>query len=336
MQDATNTFDMPLSGLPSRDAWLEKVSGLVDEDGYVERLGDRHAAVFVEEKSTLLVTFETFQNIDALSEDAQPLGWDMLKALGWSHLCLISDGDTWFRDARVYGYFDRLVDDGFFEDFDQVIFYGAGACGYAAAAYSVASPGAKVIVLQPQATLDPRVTEWDDRFRHMRRVSFDDRYGYAPDMLDAAKQAFVIYDPEIELDAMHAALFTRPNVTKFRMRFLGEQLESSLMRMNVLFRILAQASADKLNRTSLARLFRARHADGGYQFNLLQRVTGDRRHYLTIILARNVLEKRAARPFKKALAVALRICEEEGRPMPPLPASKAPPPQAAEAKDRIA
>ena len=40
--------------------------------------------------------------------------------------------------------------------------------------------------MQPQATLDPRVAEWDDRFLHMRRTDFTDRYGYAPDMLDAA------------------------------------------------------------------------------------------------------------------------------------------------------
>lgn len=323
MQDADNTFDMPLTGLPGRDAWLDKVSELTDEDGYVERLGARHAAIFVEDKPTLLVTFETHQGIAALSRDEQPLGWDMLKALGWSHLCLVSDGDTWFRDRHVYGYFDRLVDDGFFEDFEQVIFYGAGACGYAAAAFSVAAPGAKVIVLQPQATLDPRVTEWDHRYTHMRRTDFTDRYGYAPDMLDAAAQVWLLYDPEIELDAMHAALFTRPNVTKFRTRFLGSQLEAALMRMQILFRIFAQASADKLDRVSLARLYRARRNDGGYQFELLQRLTGDARHYLTVLLARKVLEQRNARPFRKALEAATRAAEAQGRPLPD-PAAGAP------------
>ena len=316
MQDATNTFDMPLTGLGGRDAWLDKVADLTEEDGYVERLGARHAAIFVEDKPTLLVTFETHKSIAALSRDAQPLGWDMVKALGWSHLCLVSDGDTWFRDRAVYGYFDRLVDDGFFEEFDQVIFYGAGPCGYAAAAFSVAAPGAKVVVLQPQATLDPRVTEWDDRFRDMRRTSFTDRYGYAPDMLDAAAQAFVIYDPEIELDAMHAALFTRPNVTKFRMRFMGTDLEKSLMRMQILFRILAQTSAGKLDRTALARLWRARRRDGAYQFNLLTRLKEGERLYLIVLLARKVLEQRNARPFRKAMDAARKRAEDEGRPLP--------------------
>jgi hypothetical protein len=150
----------------------------------------------------------------------------------------------------------------------------------------------------------------------MRRTDFDDRYGYAPDMLDAARHAFVIYDPEIEADAMHAALFKRPNVTRFRMRFMGEQLESGLMRMHILFRILAQASAGKLDGHSLATLFRARRGDGGYQFSLLQRLVRDERHYLTVLLARKVLEQRNARPFKKALDAARKAAEEQGLPLP--------------------
>ena len=317
MQDAPTSFQTPLSGLAGREAWLDKVAEIAADDGYVERLGDAHAAIFIEDKSTLLVTFETHQGIRSLSRDAQPLGWEMARALGWSHLCLVSDGDTWFRDRAVYGYFDRLIDDGFFEDFDQVVFYGAGPCGYAAAAFSVAAPGARVVVLNPQATLDPRVAEWDDRYRAMRRTSFSDRYGYAPDMLDAAAEAFVIYDPENDLDAMHAALFARKNVTLFRMRFLGPGLEQGLMRMQILFRILAQLSAGKLTRTALAKLYRARHRDAGYQFSLLERLKAASRPYLTVLLARKVLEQRSARPFRKAMEAAIQAANENGTPLPP-------------------
>ncbi|WP_347538965.1 phosphoadenosine phosphosulfate reductase [Roseovarius sp. CAU 1744] len=303
MKDMPDGYETPLKGLAWTD-WLEKLTAITDEDGYVERLGDRHAAILVEEKPTLLVTFETHQGIDALSDLCHPMGWEMVKALGWSHLCLVSEGDTWFRDRHVYAYFDRLVDDGFLEDFEQVIFYGAGACGYAAAAFSVAAPGAQVLLLQPQASLDPDVAEWDRRFRHMRRVSFTDRYGYAPDMLEAADQAFVLYDPEIREDAMHAALFNRPNVTRFRMRHLGREMERSLVRMNILLRAIAQLSAGKLNRHRLARLFRSRRDDASYQFSLLKRLTTDNRPYLVMLLAGKVLEKREAPPFRKAFARA--------------------------------
>ncbi|WP_113912775.1 phosphoadenosine phosphosulfate reductase [Roseovarius dicentrarchi] len=317
MQDAPKPIDAPLSHLSGREAWLNTVEEITGEDGYVQRLGARHAAVFIEDKPTLLVTFETHQRIEARSPRGHPLGWEMARALGWSHLCIVSDGDTWFRDPNVYGYFDRLIDDGFFEDFDQVIFYGAGPCGYAAAAFSVAAPGAKVVALSPQASLDPRVSEWDDRYRHMRRTSFSDRYGYAPDMLDAAAEAFILYDPESDLDAMHAALFTRPNVTLFRMRFMGPQLEAGLIRLQILFRILAQISAGKLDRAALAALYRARRHDGGYQFTLLQKLKAEARPYLTVLLARNVLEQRNARPFRKALEAAYKTAKADGTPLPP-------------------
>jgi len=316
MKDVPHAVETSLAGLSDREAWLEKAAEIADDAGYLERLGESHAAILIEEKPTLLVTFETHESINRQSGSAQPMGWEMVRALGWSHLCIVSDGDTWFRDRRVYGFFDRLVDDGFFEDFEQVIFYGAGSCGYAAAAFSVAAPGATVIALQPQATLDPRVAEWDDRFVHMRRTSFTDRYGYAPDMLDAAHHAFVLYDPEIELDAMHAALFTRPNVTKFRMRHMGAPLDAALMRSNILLRILARASADRLDRASLAQLFRARRKDLVYLRAVLARLEGDKRHYLTALLAQYVMARTPGPRFRRAVRSAYDRAAELDLPMP--------------------
>ncbi|MBE0452479.1 MAG: phosphoadenosine phosphosulfate reductase [Roseovarius sp.] len=304
MQDSGDIFETDLSGLDWQE-WLERAGELAGEDGYCQRLGPRHAALLIERKPVLLVTFENFERLETISDQGQPFGWSMIEALGWSHLCLLSEGDTWFRDGRVYGYFDRLIDDGFFDGFDEVIFYGAGACGYAAAAFSVATPGAKVLALRPQATLDPRVTEWDDRYIAMRRTSFTDRYGYAPDMLDAAERAVVVYDPEVELDAMHAALFNRGNVLRFRTRYLGYEIEERLARMGIIARILAQLSAGKLSTLSLARLWRARRDDTPYLFNLLRRLMADQRDLLIVQHCRNVLERRQGGPrFRKALSLA--------------------------------
>ena len=303
MLDGPDLLNTPLNGL-AWDAWLNQVEMATEDDGYLEPLGRHHAAFLIEKKPTLLVTFETHPTICARSNKAHPLGWQMVGALGWSHLCLVSRHDTWFRDPWVYSYFDRLVDDGFFEEFEQVIFYGAGPCGYAAAAFSVAAPGAKVIAIQPQATLDPVHAEWDDRYPHMRRIAFDDRYGYAPDMIEAAEAVFVLYDPDIRADAMHAALLARPNVTRFRMRFMGSDLDTALLRMNVLLRILAQLSSDKLTPLTLARMFRARHQDMGYQLNLLRYVTARNRHRLTLWLCRKMLQQRDSPQIRKLLASA--------------------------------
>jgi len=300
MQDASNSIDTSLAGLDMAE-WKENLAAQAEANGLFEPLGKRHFATFIDESNTLLVTFETVQGIQTLSDTAQPFGFDMVKAQGWSHLCIISDGDTWFRDSRVYGFFDHLVDDGFFEEFDKVVFYGAGPCGYAAAAFSVAAPGATVVAVQPQATLDPRMTEWDDRFDHMRRTSFTDRYGYAPDMLDAADRGFVIYDPRQELDAMHATLFARANVSRLRMPGMGGALQTRLVEMDILYRILSLAGAGKLTKREFFSLYRARRENGSYLRGLRVKLDSDERPYLNMLLCRNVTTRLRAPQFRRRL-----------------------------------
>lgn len=301
MADEPLTLKSSLADLSKRD-WLAAVSELCEEDGYFEPLGKRHFAAFIERDSTLLVSFETIQGMHALSDKAQPLGWEMIETGNWSHLCLASDGDTWFRDQAVHGYFDRLIDDGFFDEFETVLFYGAGPCGYAAAAYSVASPGARVLAIQPQATLDPRVTEWDPRFTDMRLQDFTSRYGYAPDMLDAADHAYVLYDPREALDAMHAALFTRPNVTKLRMRFMGDALQTDLLEMEQWAPLLIAAADGSLDAAGFATTYRARREYRPYLRNLLNALDDDDRDGLIEMLCRNVAGRIGGRRFVNRLA----------------------------------
>ena len=294
------SLDTSLADLGKKD-WLRSLAAIAAEDGFFQELGARHFAAFIEDGTTLLVTFETIQGMQVLSERAQPFGWEMLRDHGWSHLCLASDGDTWFRDAAVHAYFDRLVDDGFFDEFEQVLFYGAGPCAYAAAAYSVTAPAARAVLIQPQATLDPRVTEWDDRFIDMRRTDFTTRYGYAPDMLDAADHAYVLYDPHERLDAMHAALFTRPNVTKLRMAHMGNALQTDLMEMEQLAPLLLAAAEGSLDAARFATLYRARRDYHPYLRNLLAATDAREGDGLTVALCTNVSTRLRAPRFARRL-----------------------------------
>lgn len=318
-QDDENGIETSLADL-SKAEWKAALIAQADAHGMSQDLGKRHFATFIDKKETLLVTFETIQGIRALSETAQPFGFDMVKAQGWSHLCLISDGDTWFRDDDVYAFFDQLIDDGFFEDFDRVLFYGAGPCGYAAAAYSVASPGATVIAVQPQATLEARMTEWDERFIEMRRTDFTSRYGFAPDMLDAAEQAFILYDPRQTLDAVHATLFARSNVTRLRMPFMGSTLQTQLIEMKILYRLLSLAGAGKLTRQKFFELYRARRDDGTYLRNLMAHLDQNERFYLTMLLCRNVTSRMRARRFRRRLEHLEHEAQEGAFRAPPPPA----------------
>ncbi len=284
----------------SQQDWLAALAEIGEDKGYYEQLGPDHSVLFAEDGPKLLVSFATIEAARSLSEDGRPYVMSLLP--GWSHLVLLSDGETWFRDQRVYGYFDRLVDDGFLEDFDRVVFLGAASAGYAAAAYSVTAPGAYVIAMEPQATLEPLLTGWDERFRASRRLPFRDRYGFAPDMVEAAYRALVFFDPYNSGDAMHAALFHRAHVRLAPMALLGGRIERALVEMNILAQIIERFSEDALDRAGLALLLRGRRAYMPYLRALLNYRDTEARMKSTMAICRHTVARRKAPRFRRRLA----------------------------------
>lgn len=285
----------------TREEWLERLAEIGDEAGYFEPLGARHHAFFVDDSPTLLVCFDTVEQARA-GTDQMPFGHALARKNGWSYLGILAEDESWYRDPAVYGYFDRLTDDAFFEDFDRVTFYGAGMGGYGAAAYSVAAPGATVVALAPVATLDPAVAGWDGRYRHARRLNFTDRFGYAPDMIEGAGEVFVLFDPFEPLDAMHAALFTRPFVTKLACRHFGDRIEPMLHGLGLVEAILERACTGRLDAAGFWSLLRARRGHAPYLRRLLAAIDAQDRPYLAAILCRAVLDARGAAPrFRRRL-----------------------------------
>lgn len=305
---------------PARDLslpeWLDQIEDIAEDHGYFEPLGPDQSAMFIEGKPSLLVTFETIEGARGRSNSDVPLGWELATPHGWSQLCLLSQGETWFRHRAVYGFFDKLVDDGFFDEFDQVVFYGAESCGYAAAAFSVAAPGSTVIAISPQASLDPRICEWDDRFHHMRRTDFTDRYGFAPDMLEAADQAFVLYDPEVEEDAMHSALFIADNVERLRFRHLDAEIEAFMRRMEVLESLIVKAMGGTLQTSDFHKAHRERRSYLPYLRDLLTSVEATERPYLTALMCRNVLSRINTPRFRRQLSLAEKELKRQGKELP--------------------
>lgn len=260
------------AGAVSDSDWMARIDEIGEELGYFQPLGKDHAAFFVDDGPILLVTFETAERIRAGHDSQMPLGFRIARRNGWSHLCVIASGATWYRDPAVWGYVDRLVDDAFFEDFERVVFYGAGMGGYAAAAFSVAAPGATVLAIAPQATLAPDLAGWDPRFMRRRRLDFSSRYGFAPDMTEGAAAVFVLYDPARLQDAMHAALFHRPHVTHLPARQLGGNPEDELERMALLEPLIEAAGRGEISAGVFYRLFRARRGHLPYLTRIASRL----------------------------------------------------------------
>lgn len=235
-----------------------------EDHGYHRRLDARHGALFTDDDDILVVTFETLESFGDGPAPHLPFGLGVAGREGWSHLCLYSEGETFFRSEAVYHFFDELVDEGFFDGFERVIFYGAGSCGYAAATFSVVAPGATVLLVRPVATLDPRLTPWDHRFPALRRTDFADRYGYAPEMLEAAEHVVLLHDPLVAEDAMHATLFDRPDLMRLDCRWLGKTPEKDLYQMGVLLPLLRAAGKGTLEPADFHELYQARFSHKPY------------------------------------------------------------------------
>lgn len=294
--------------------WLKALRGIGEKGGYFSSLGDKHAAVFIEQShKVLFVSFELLFTVRSISDTGMPLAFDICARRGWSHLTLIAETQDWYRDKRIWSYFDRLVDYGFFEDFDHVIFYGSGMCGYAAAAFSVAAPGATVLLVSPQATLDRRRTAWDDRFPTTRRLDFTSRYGFAPDMLEAADAAYVIFDPDETEDAMHASLFQGPNINHFRYRRgRAGAIEADLRALSLISALADSAAKHELTPPVLAKHMRRRRRHVPYLRALLARVLAEDRPRLTARLCRAVLAEQPIPRFKHHLEAAERRLAQNG------------------------
>lgn len=300
MKDVETALTEDLSDLNTQE-WMQAIATIANARGSWIEISDQHDAAMVGRGDTLLVTFESVADIQEKTDMGHPLGFSMSQTLDCANLMILAQDQTWFRDPALFAFFDGLIDEGVFEEYSNVLVYGAGMCGYAAAAFSVSCPGAQVIVVHPQATLDPRVAEWDHRYPSMRRTSFTDRYGYAPEMVEAVNEAFVLYDPEEEVDAMHAALFTKPNVTKLRCRFMGLGLDAHLAEMGVLKDLFRAAIDRTLTPQSFGKIYRARRDYASYLLALLRRLEDDDRSRMMAWMCINGLKRKNMPRLRKKL-----------------------------------
>lgn len=313
--DSTATTDAPAD---LRAGWLQNLADLGEQSGYFEPLGARHWALFCDEGPNLLVTFETLESMQRRQPGEMPDPHRVAEGAGWSHLCLIADGPTWYRDRRVWGFFDRLIDDGFFEDFDRVTFYGAGMGGHAACAYAVAAPGATVLAIRPVATLDPAIAGWDKRHLSARRLDFRSRFGYGPDMIEGAAQVFVLHDPEVDEDAMHAALYRKPFVTGLQCRHLGAASDLALADMGLLQPLIAAVIEGRMTPRLWARMWRARRDYPNWLRNVVLRlIDGPSRRREGVFLRAAVQRAPGHRRMRKRFEELTQILTREGITLPP-------------------
>ncbi len=293
--------EINLAAARTEAEWLARLDEIADDHGAFIPLGAHHAAFFADGNDTLLVSFETVETIRKTRDDHSPLGWRIAQQHGWSSLVLLARAPRWYRDSEVLDFFDAQIDAAFFDSFSRVLFFGAGMAGYAACAFSVAAPGATVLAIAPQATLDPEIAPWERRFKPQRRLDFRTRFGFAPEMVDGAGAVFVVYDSTNKTDAMHATLFRRPSVTMLRSPALGPETVAGLDRLGVLDTLIQTAIRGRLTPARFHDLMRKRREDPTYLKELVKRVAKANHPALTVVAAKQALALENSTGIRKHL-----------------------------------
>lgn len=302
--------------MPSQDqsqsAWKENLVEIGKREGFYQELGEQHSALYVKRGRTLIVTFENLDHVYENAEDRMPWGYGFVVSRNWSMLGLMAKDWTWYRDDSVFDFFDRLREEGFFRDFDKVVFYGASMGAYAASVFSAASPGATVICISPQATLDREIASWETRYHKAWHRSFSGRYAYGPEMVATAEQVYIFYDPRAPLDAMHTALFRGENIAKFRCRFMGHRIASLWLQLGILKPVIEGCVDGTIGPNNFYKSLRARRENKRFQKEMLHRLESWDRPRLLADYCAAVLARRHAPHFRNARKHALNILAKKG------------------------
>ncbi|MBH1974175.1 MAG: hypothetical protein I8H94_03760 [Rhodobacteraceae bacterium] len=291
----------PVSAGGSADDWSAIAKTLIGKDGFYTA-NDSHSFLYIPRNpDTLVVTFDNLDIAMTKRDDRRPWGFGFIEKQGWSMLGVMAGGWTWYRDAWVSAEFDRLRDEGFFAKFKRVVFYGASMGGYAACAFSAACPGADVVAISPQSTLDRALVPWETRYKTAWDRDFSGPYGDAAEASRTARRVTVLYDPYEPLDSGHVERLTGANVVKLRTPLLGHRLGSSLSQMGILTPIILGALNGTLAEAEFYKILRARKDFQRYQSELFKRAVERGHPALARHLGRWVLKRGDNRYIRKAL-----------------------------------
>jgi hypothetical protein len=164
-----------------------------------------------------------------------------------------------------------------------------------------ACPGADVVAISPQSTLDKALVPWETRYATAWGRDFGGPYGDAALASMAAGRVTILYDPYEPLDAGHVARFIGGNVMALRAPLMGHRLGSSLHQMGILSQITLGALNGTLTELEFYRVLRARKSFQRYQRELFKRALARGRPALARKLGRWVLTRGDNRYIRKGM-----------------------------------
>lgn len=254
---------------------------------------DRHSAVHFQRGSTLVVTFDNMKSRD-MPVPRYPWAYQFVAKQGHSHLgIMMKRRNDWFRHRQLCDFFDELRDSGFFDRFDNVVFYGSSMGGYGALTYASACPRARAIAFSPQTTLSPALVPWERRYENARlRGDWDEpRYADAALTTHHLCEALLFYGPCMPEDRRHADRLTARGVVHLRCPFVGHKIPRYLAFWGLLGTVVREAIDGTLTDAEFVRMIRVRRDHKSYVRSVLARAVAAGH----VPLARHALEGFASR-----------------------------------------
>lgn len=254
---------MAEQGTPSVDGqpiprWLDELRPGGKGLGFVEK-NLRHSLMFIKRPSTrLLITFDNLSNVGDASLEREPWAFKFAQDNGLSHLGVMAHVSDWYRDADLIARFERLVAGGFFENYDRVTFAGVSMGGYAAIAFGSMVPGAHVIAINPQSTLDPELVPWETRYENGRRQDWTLPLADAAALTGKLGRVNIFYDPYHELDQQHIDRFTGENIHTYCCWFSAHKTAVFLRKIEALKPVMQHCIFDELTKPVFYQLYRKR------------------------------------------------------------------------------
>ncbi|MBZ8117773.1 glycosyltransferase family 2 protein [Roseovarius sp. LXJ103] len=249
------TPDAPDSETPR---WLDDLRPGAEGEGFFEK-NLRHSLMFIKRPGDrLLVTFDNLSNVNDDSVMREPWGFKFAQDSALSHLGVMAHVSDWYRDADIIARFQTLARDGFFDGYARVVFAGVSMGGYAALSLSSVVPGAHVIAINPQSTLDPDLVPWETRYENGRRQDWTLPLGDGAALTSGAGRVNVFYDPYHALDQQHVDRLNGDNVHIYKCWFSAHKTAVFLRKIDALKTVMTRAIFDELTMEEFYTLYRNR------------------------------------------------------------------------------
>lgn len=238
--------------------WLDELRPGGEGEGFLEK-HLRHSLMFVRRPvKRLLVTFDNLANVGDTSLEREPWAFKFARDANIAHLGIMAHVSDWYRDPALIDRMKKLKKDGFFDGYDRVIFAGVSMGGYAAIAFGSLVPGAHVISINPQSTLDPELVPWETRYENGRRQDWTLPLSDAAALTKKLGRVSIFYDPYHEPDQQHVDRFSGENIRIFKCWFSNHKSAVFLRKIDALKPVMSHCIFDELTELDFYRLYRAR------------------------------------------------------------------------------